>query len=1696
MTPFNKQKKLGLANFNMKSIFANLLFIFFFLLFSQSGYGQGCAPDGQPPSVTCADFTATFDDCPAGLGANTPDGVWFPIGPALGFTAASGGSYTLFLDLTCISDNCSALADIEVTLHSSYEENSTACETTLVNEFSVRDEAGNISPDRIITRFTIQDQSMTPPVIVCPPNITLECDESTVPIIDGGSLPNPTATDACDPNPMLAYSDTFAPGSCPQNRVITRTWTATNACGESSSCLQTLTIQDTQAPDVTCADFTTTVTGCPTGFGPNTPDGNWFPIGADGGFTAVSGGSFTIPVDLTTCVSDNCGALANLEYTLHSSYAENVTSCATTLVNEFSIRDECGLIAADRVITKITIQDDEAPDVTCAEFTMTFNRCANSIGPNTPSGNWITIPASGTFLTAVGGSSIGTIDLNGCVTDNCGDFANGGLEYMISASYEENRVPGCSVDIINEFMIRDICGNVSPTKFNFRGTIMDMEAPVVTCADFTTTHTGCPAGLGPNTPDGNWFAVGIDGGFTAASGGSFTVPVDLTGCVSDNCTDLEDIEVTLHSSYEENRTDCQVTLVNEFSVRDACGTIATDRIITRITIQDDEGPDVTCADFTTTLTGCPTGLGPNTPNGVWILIGPDGGFTAASGGSFTIPVDLTSCVMDNCSDLADLEFTLHSSYEENSTDCQTTLVNEFSIRDECGNISPDRVITRITIIDDEGPEVTCADYTITLDGCPGPLGPNTPNGSWFAVGIDGGFTAASGGSYTIPVDLTSCVSDNCSDLADIELTLHSSYEENRTPCMVTLVNEFSVRDECGNISPDRVITRITIQDMSPIPTITCPVLPAIDCADIATYVPPMAAYAGACLDGMVSGMVTSTPDPLSCGGTLVITYSGMDGCGRTLAPITCNVTVNPAPAPTPVSILFVSSLSCVDADAFVAPALPYSNNLTGDCNISGTIPPIVQNNWDACGGEIIITYNGQDECGNVLASGPFMIMVEPAPIPVISPPAYSSPMTCANALNFSIGDATYTNGLTGMCEISGTIPAAFDNNFDACGGNITVYYFTIDQCGNQISLPPIILDVQPAPVPTITAPALPASLSCEDAGGYTPPTASFSNGLGGVCNLSGTASSLVNHYYDACGGTLQIIYLGEDACGRSLVKNVNIITVDPAPAPTIDVPSFPTSLSCSDAGSYVAPLASYNNGLDGDCNISGLVEPVISYNVNACDGGTMTITYNGTDDCGNILTTTPVVIQVEPASVPTLEAPKDVPATIYCWDAATGYYPGNATYNNGESGFCENSGEIIGIVTEFWNNCDGGYIIYDYAGVDDCGNELTPAVIKVSVLPDTWAPEGGCAPYEETTFSITDVPEPDELDYYLNQIATGYYDEGCSEIIVSVIDDTGAPQCNGNDFYERVYTVEITDECGNIGGECTITFSGSCSQNLCTMNQKFYGNPDAEVNGQTSGTIINALIANGINPIVIGDGTDCGFIIDDLTCIQAMMNSFGEAISLPAGFATNCFDLNNSLINQMVVTILNIRYNETMNPNGQMSFGGLLLSDACLNVPGFMLNNLPANPTVNDLLAYANDFIECQCSSTCGEFQPNMAELTNLFWGLNSRFNNCNNPDPCGSDFSGFTFEDGSSISKNTTFELYPNPTSDYINLVVKDFIGLPATIEIFDTRGARLGEKTYQPIEQNTLEFDVQDFSAGLYWLSIKVEGHDQIVKKFVVRN
>ena len=64
------------------------------------------------------------------------------------------------------------------------------------------------------------------------------------------------------------------------------------------------------------------------------------------------------------------------------------------------------------------------------------------------------------------------------------------------------------------------------------------------------------------------------------------------------------------------------------------------------------------------------------------------------------------------------------------------------------------------------------------------------------------------------------------------------------------------------------------------------------------------------------------------------------------------------------------------------------------------------------------------------------IIVEPAPEPEITIPAIAGPLTCADAASFVAPDATFTNGETGACEISGTVPGVIEENFTQCGGTI------------------------------------------------------------------------------------------------------------------------------------------------------------------------------------------------------------------------------------------------------------------------------------------------------------------------------------------------------------------------------------------------------------------------------------------------------------------------------------------------------------------------------------------------------------------------------------------------------------------------------------------------------------------------------------
>ncbi len=117
--------------------------------------------------------------------------------------------------------------------------------TVVCNASLTVTDIGGLS-DSCSSTVTIQDT--TPPSITCPSDRTIECDEPTDPSNTGSA----SATDTCDPNVTIIFTDIVTPGTCSDEFTITRTWTATDARGNSSSCVQTIEVVDTTPPDIQC----------------------------------------------------------------------------------------------------------------------------------------------------------------------------------------------------------------------------------------------------------------------------------------------------------------------------------------------------------------------------------------------------------------------------------------------------------------------------------------------------------------------------------------------------------------------------------------------------------------------------------------------------------------------------------------------------------------------------------------------------------------------------------------------------------------------------------------------------------------------------------------------------------------------------------------------------------------------------------------------------------------------------------------------------------------------------------------------------------------------------------------------------------------------------------------------------------------------------------------------------------------------------------------------------------------------------------------------------------------------------------------------------------------------------------------------------------------------------------------------------
>jgi hypothetical protein len=142
------------------------------------------------------------------------------------------------------TDNCSS---VEVTFED--VENGTSCsgETSFIRTYTATDACGNVASVSVAISFN----DTIAPTFTAPSDVTVECDTDLSNLAIVGNVMD--AADVCSSGIFVEYEDAISTseGSCLADNVVSRTWTVTDGCGNVSSAVQTITLEDTTGPVVT-----------------------------------------------------------------------------------------------------------------------------------------------------------------------------------------------------------------------------------------------------------------------------------------------------------------------------------------------------------------------------------------------------------------------------------------------------------------------------------------------------------------------------------------------------------------------------------------------------------------------------------------------------------------------------------------------------------------------------------------------------------------------------------------------------------------------------------------------------------------------------------------------------------------------------------------------------------------------------------------------------------------------------------------------------------------------------------------------------------------------------------------------------------------------------------------------------------------------------------------------------------------------------------------------------------------------------------------------------------------------------------------------------------------------------------------------------------------------------------------------------
>ena len=590
------------------------------------------ATDVEGNASTCTQIITVIDNeapvvsCPTAVTVNTDISGCFATGVALGTPT--------------VSDNCSGIASVTNDAPLSYP-----LGTTTVT-WTITDNAGNVSMCTQIV--TVEDNEN--PVIVCPADITVSTDlgscDGTIATL-GTELTFDNCTVASVTND--AASLTFPIGTTPV------TWTVTDAAGNTATCVQMITVLDTENPMITCPIDVT--------------------VSADAASCNATGVVLGTPVS-----TDNC-TVASVTNNAPATYPLGNTTVTWT------VTDDAGNIATCTQV--VTVEDNEAPMITCPTD-LTLSTAGGSCD--------ITGVALGTPVTTDNCSvasvtndapvtfALGTTSVTWTVTDGAGNTAT----CVQLVTVEDNELPtiSCPSDVVitadagqcssSAVVLGTATGSDNCTVASITSdapaifpigvttvtwTIVDGAGNTATCEQFVTvTDDEIPTIVCP-------FPITITADAGVCESANVVLGMPITG---DNC-------LTVNVTNDAPAIFPLGTTTVTWTVEDAAGNTA---ICTQdVTVTDDEIPTIVC----------PTDVVVNSEPGVCTAVV-----------TLVTPVTADNCSVASVTNDSPGNFPLG-----------TTTVT-WTVTDGSGNI--ETCTQLVTVEDNEAPVIVCpADLTVDTD---------------------------------------------------------------------------------------------------------------------------------------------------------------------------------------------------------------------------------------------------------------------------------------------------------------------------------------------------------------------------------------------------------------------------------------------------------------------------------------------------------------------------------------------------------------------------------------------------------------------------------------------------------------------------------------------------------------------------------------------------------------------------------------------------------------------------------------------------------------------------------------------------------------------------------------------------------------------------------------------------------------------